>query len=206
MAKPRDTHNKRTPLQRQMDRVKIAEVLYQKPHLTDEQLALEMAKETGLQLSRQQIQSDRSKMLADHAKREESAIEGYRQKALEKLDEIEAMAIEGWQRSLSPIEQSKARHLATRRKAGGKGDFSEEDSKLYLAELEQFTTQGIGDPRFLGIMLDTAKERNKLNQLYAQKPPDVTNNYTLVKAVVGIDPKKHWGEPQKVGQIVDNDD
>lgn len=192
---------KRTPQQRQLDRTHLAELLQTNPGYNDIELGEALASRTGIQLSRQQIQKDRSNLLANHAEREAGSMELYMQQAMDKLDGIAAKAEEGWLRSITPAQQTRSKSLATRRRGKGEKGWagSELDDKLYLAELETLTTEGVGDPRFLSIMLDVEKERNKLRQLYAPKTSEQTNNFYLVKAIANFDPKK-W---DKQTQVID---
>lgn len=199
-----NTKNKRGPIQRQMDRTKLAEMMYAHPDWDDTRLTEEMAKVTGTALSRQQVNSDKRKMLENFNDREHNAIALARAAALEKLDKLEEMAYEGWSRSLKPNQTARAKQLAGRRK-DKEGRSLPGDGDLYLAELETLTTEGVGDPRFLSTMLDIQKERNKIQAVYPNPKLEVQQtDVILVKAIASFD-HRLWERPYNPDNVIDGE-
>lgn len=140
---PGDTRNKRTPLQRKQDRVKIAEMYIRGMYQS------EIAKELGL--SQQQISSDLKKIQKEWQKTTTIALDEYKSKELAKIDHLERTYWQEWEISRLEI---KTKTLKTK---------DAEHMEKTLKEEER-----CGDPRYLLGVQWCIEQRCKILGIYQQ--------------------------------------
>jgi hypothetical protein len=100
-------------------------------------------------------------------------LESWKDHELDRIDKLELMAMEGWERSLR--DHAKSSTEETRNS----------DDTTKKAKLEKQNRDG--DPRFLKVLAECISERCKILGLYAPKKTDLTSGGSPIKFIGGVD-------------------
>jgi len=176
--------HKRTVEQRENDLRRVAELRLQKH--TDREIAGILFEETGIQLSRQQIQYDRTAIrkmwLAETIDKYDVLI----RRELARIDALEETIWQAMRDSMKPATKDVV-NLARRKikdaESKGDGDIYE---MVKVKEMNILETSGVS-PAFFSQIQECQKERRRLLGLYAPQQIDVHKN-VVVKGYAVVSP------------------
>ncbi|MEE4659019.1 MAG: hypothetical protein V2J89_01040 [Halieaceae bacterium] len=164
---------KRTVKERERDLAFIARH-YLRGYSQNE-IAVELGKATGTQVTRQQICYDLKKLQEQWREEQLEAIDELKARELAKLDHMEAEAWAAWERSKEQAEKTKKGRRTGGRNAGEYAEVQVEER--------------IGDPRYMDLVLKCVEKRTKLLGLDAPikvAETDEEGNFLGVVRMPGI--------------------
>lgn len=161
------TAPKRQEIQILNDRRRIAELLLQGYKHYEIRDIIEA--ETGTSLTRRTITNDVAAIRKDWAEQQRASITALVNQDIDRLDADEAVAWQAWRNSCGDEVQETVEKIAKYLKYEEGYEPDEDEFALRVQRVTQIIkkSNGVGDPRFLNIIMDIQKERRKLLGLYA---------------------------------------
>jgi hypothetical protein len=175
-----DTAPKRNEIQILNDRRRIADLLLQ--GLTHMEIRDVIEYETGISLSRRTITNDVAAIRKDWQEQQRQSVAAWVNQELARCDSTESDLWRSWRASCGDQEQETiekvARYLKTQ-------DGEEDDEyKLRVQRVTSIIKKsgGVGDPRFMTLIINVQQERRRLLGLYApaRLGVDVTNRTEII--------------------------
>jgi len=147
---------KRTDTEIQRDRALIAELHHKGHKDTAIVEILNTRPDVTYQISRRMVTYDRNKLIAEWKKDQYEHTDAWVAQTIAELEVMKAEAWRAWERSLDENTRTKVKDAI-----GREGEI--------LSLTEAYTTQGVGDTKYLDIVMKCIQERNRLRGLYEAK-------------------------------------
>lgn len=150
---PRD--RKRTDTEIARDRAMIADLHYKGHNDSSITQILNSRPDVDYEISRRMVTYDRNKLLKEWQEEQYTHTDEWVAETIAELEVIKAEAWRAWERSLDANTKRKVR------------DSVQDGEIIQLSE--EMVTQGVGDTKYLDIVMKCIQERNRLRGLYEAK-------------------------------------